>query len=144
MDGLVIARHNEICDKLIYLSQHAFTSAYVRSEPLIRQGCTRYEQDICQVSDKDKGTRGDVIVRGVWDRQVDAIIDVKLGDSDADTYKYEPMTVLLTRWENIKKDKHGKHCNNQRKHVLPFVLSVDVMLGREALVVISQLRRVIA
>ena len=55
------------------------------------------------------------MIRGLWDCQVDAIIDVKLGDSDADTYKYKPMTSLLSRWENIEKDKHGKHCHNQRK-----------------------------
>ena len=33
--GFVIARHNEIFDKLLYLSQHAFISEYVRAEPLI-------------------------------------------------------------------------------------------------------------
>ena len=47
--------------------------------------------------------RGDVMIRYLWDRQVDAIIDVKLRDADADTYKYEPMTSLLYRWEKIKK-----------------------------------------
>ena len=35
----------------------------------------------------------------LWDRQVDAIIDVKLGYSNADMHKYEPMTSLLARWE---------------------------------------------
>ena len=77
------------------------------------------------------------MVQGLWDRQVDAIIDVKIGDADADSYKYEPMAALLAQWEMIKKDKHGKHCHNQRKHLLPFVLSVDGMIGREALVVFS-------
>ena len=46
---------------------------------------------------------------------VDDIIAVKLGDSDADMYKYKPMASLLARWENIKKDKHGKHCHDQLK-----------------------------
>ena len=49
------------------------------------------------------------------------------------------MTSLLARWEKIKKDKHGKHCHKQRKHFLLFALSVDGMLGREALVVLFQL-----
>ena len=31
------------------------------------------------------------------DRQVEAIIDVKIGDADADSYKYEPMSVILAR-----------------------------------------------
>ena len=76
--------------------------------------------------------------------QVDVIIDIKLGDAYADTYKHEPMTSLLARWENIKKYKHGKHCHNQRKHSSPFVLSVDNMLGSKALVVLSQISRVMA
>ena len=84
------------------------------------------------------------MVRGLWDSQVDAIIDVKLGDADADTYKYEPMTAILTRWENTKKEKHGKLYHDERKLFSPFVLSADGILGREALVVLSQLIRFMA
>ena len=69
------------------------------------------------------------------------IIDVKIRYSYAYMYTYEPMTSLLVRWEKIKKDNHDKHCHNQQKHFSPFVLSVDILLGREALVVISQLIR---
>ena len=76
------------------------------------------------------------MIRVLWYRQVEAIIDVKFGDADADSYKYEPMAALLARWETIKKDKHGKHCHDQQKQFSPFVLSVDGMLGREALVIL--------
>ena len=140
--GLVIACHNEICDKLLYISQRAFTSAPVRAKPLIHQGRKISEIEIRQGSYKHKDTRGDVMVRGLWDRQVDATIDVKIGDDDADTYKYEPMTALLARWENTKKDKHGKDCHDQWKHFPPFVLSVDGKIGREYPVVLYQLSRV--
>ena len=54
MDGLFIARHNKICDKILYLSRRAFTSAFVRSKPLIYQGRTRSKQEIRQGSYKDK------------------------------------------------------------------------------------------
>ena len=84
------------------------------------------------------------MIRGLWDRQVNAIIDFKLGDSDADTYMYKPMTSLLARWENIKRYKHGKHCYAQRKHFSSFVLSVDGMVVMEVLVVLSQLSRFMA
>ena len=83
--GLVIARHNEIFDELLYLYPHAFTSAYVCAETLMHQGHTRSKQYILQGSDKQKNTRGDVMTRGLWDRQVDAIIGVKIGEADADT-----------------------------------------------------------
>ena len=79
------------------------------------------------------------MVQGLWDFQVDAIIDVKLDDTDSYSYEYEPMTALLARWETIKKEKHGKHCHNQRKIFSPFVLSVDGILGREALFMLLQL-----
>ena len=120
---LVIARHNKICDKILYLTWRAFLSASVHDKTLIHQSRTRSEQDICQGSDKDKETQGDVIIRVLWDRHVDAFIDIKLGDSDAYTYKYAPMTALLARWEKIKKDRYGKHCHDQRKHFSPFILS---------------------
>ena len=92
-----------------------------------------------QGSDKHKDTRGDVMIRVLWDRQVYAIVDINLGDFDTDTYKYNPMTSLLARWEKIKKDKHGKHCHDQQKHFSLFVISVDVMLDSKALVVIYKL-----
>ena len=85
--GLVITCQKEICDKLIYLSQRAFISEYVRAELLIRQGRTRSKKEIRHGSDKHKDTWGDVMIQGLWNHQVNAIIDVKLGESDADTYK---------------------------------------------------------
>ena len=54
------------------------------------------------------------------------------------------MAALLDQWETTKKDKHGKHCHNQWKHFSPFIISVNVMLGREALVVLAQLSRIMA
>ena len=79
------------------------------------------------------------MIRGLWDLQVEATIEVKLGDTDADLYKYKPIEALLARWETIKKDKHSKKCHYQQKLFLPFSLSVDVMLGREILIVLLQL-----
>ena len=54
------------------------------------------------------------MVRGLWDRQVEAIIDIKIGDIDADYYKYEPMAALLDRWWTINNEKHDEHSNDKR------------------------------
>ena len=81
------------------------------------------------------------MVQVLWDRQFNTTIEVKLGDADADSYKYEPMTALLARSETIKNDNHGKHYHDQRKHFSSFVLAVDGMLGRGSLVVLLQLSR---
>ena len=80
--------HNEIRDELLYLSRRAFTSESLRAKPLIHQGRTISEQEIRQGSDNHKDTIGDVVIRGLWDRQFNAIIDVKLGDADANMYTY--------------------------------------------------------
>ena len=39
----------------------------------------------------------------------------------------------------MKKDKHSKNCHKQREQFSPFVLSVDGILGKEALVVLANL-----
>ena len=104
--------------------------ASVHAKTLIHQGRIRSELDIRQGSDNHNNMRGDVMIQCLWDSQVDDIIDFKIGDADADTYKYKPIVSLLVRWENIKKDKHSKHCHDQQKHFSPFVISVDRMLRR--------------
>ena len=61
-------------------------------------------------------TRGGFLIRGLWESQTDAIIDVRFGDANADTYKYEPMDNLLARcmdpvpnaYEVIFKEKKRK------------------------------------
>ena len=63
-------------------------------------------------------TRGNVIIQGLWDRKTDTIIYVKLGDADADTYRFEPMLTLLDWWEKMKTDNHGNHYHKQQKHFL--------------------------
>ena len=44
----------------------------------------------------------------------------------------------------MKNDKHFKHCYDQRKHFSPFVLSIDGILGKEALVVLANLSQLMA
>ena len=84
------------------------------------------------------------MIQGLWYHQVEAIIGVKLGDADADSYQYEPMAALLSCWETIKKDNHGKHWHDQRKQISTFVLSVEWILGRESLALLLQLSQVMS
>ena len=60
-------------------------------------------------------TRDDVLIRGLWYRHTNTIIDVKIGNTDTDTYRFEPMLALMDWWEKTKKDKYGKKCHDQRK-----------------------------
>ena len=63
-------------------------------------------------------TRGDVLIWGLWEQQTDAIIDVKIGNDDTNTYKFDPMDNILDCWEEKNKDTHGKHCNEKWKMFL--------------------------
>ena len=74
-------------------------------------------------------TQGDVIIPGLWDRQNVVIIEVKLGDADAATYRFESMSALLAQWEKINKDKHGKHCHKQQ-YFSSFFLSMACNKGK--------------
>ena len=38
------------------------------------------------------------MIQCLWDIQVKEIIDVKLGDADTDSYKYEPTAALVAWW----------------------------------------------
>ena len=42
---------------------------------------------------------GYVLIWGLWESHTDTIIDVRFGDSDAKTYRREPMKNLLYQWE---------------------------------------------
>ena len=76
----------------------------------------------------------------LWGRQADAIIDIKLSDSDAYYYIFEAMTALLAWWEKINKYKNSKNYHEQPKHFSLFVISLNLMLGRKALVLSANLR----
>ena len=84
------------------------------------------------------------MIWGLWYWQAESIIDVKLGEADAGSYKYETMAALLDWWETIKKDKNGKHFHNRQKHFYLFAISVDGILGREALVLFANSSRIMA
>ena len=58
-------------------------------------GPYQIRRDIRQEGDKDKETQGDLMIQYVWDQHDDAIIDVKHDDSNTNSYKYDPMDVLL-------------------------------------------------
>ena len=70
------------------------------------------------------------MIRGLWDCHAEVIIEVKLGDADADSYIFEPIAGLLDWCKKTKKNKHGIHCHNQQKHFYTFVIYVDGMVGK--------------
>ena len=83
-------------------------------------------------------------IRGLWEIHIEAIIDVIFRHYYVETWKPEEMDKILARWRKIKKDNHSKYFHDQQKHVSPFFLSVDGMMGKEAQVVLTTLSRLMA
>ena len=49
------------------------------------------------------------------------------------------MDKILARRNKQNKDKHGNNCHEKWESFTPFVLSVDGMFGKEAMVVLANL-----
>ena len=107
--GLVITRHNKICDVIIHLTKQYLPPNCVRGETLIHQGRRRSEKELCHIGSVPQ-TRGDVSIRGLPERQMEEIIDVRFGDDDAYYYNTERMDKLLSGWKKLKKENHGQAC----------------------------------
>jgi hypothetical protein len=142
--GLVIFRHNEIRDEIAEMCTTAFSPAAVRDEPLIHPGrdATRGntvprtttaatpKKDDDQAPSEDE--RGDLSIRGFWEKGTYCIIDVRVTDTDQKSYRKRDPSKVLESQEKEKKKKYLSSCLENRRHFTPFVVSADGMLGREA------------
>ena len=100
---LIITCHNEIYDDIIHLTKQDFYPKCVHGKPLIHLGCSRYEEEVRRGGILTE-TRGDVSIRGQWEIQKSAIIDVRFGDSDTETWKPVIMNNFLKSWEKTNQN----------------------------------------
>ena len=85
--GLVVRRHNEICDALACLAYKD-----VIGEPVVRDG------------DADgPGLIADLGVRGMWQPQGEALFDVRVVDTDAQSYISRSVADVLVNAEEEEK-----------------------------------------
>ena len=126
-------RHNEVRDEIADLAQMAFGSSAVRIEPTVRESTTSVE-----------GLRADFSVRGVYENQVEASLDIRVTDTDAESFKLKSVPQVLKTQETEKKRKYKKACEERRWHFTPFVCSVDGALGKEAVGFLKRLAHKLA
>ena len=131
--GLVTRRHNEVRDEIADLAQMAYGTSAVRIEPTVREGTTNAE-----------GLRADISVRGVYENQVEASLDIRVTDTDAESFKLKSVLQVLKSQEMDKKRKYKKPCEERRWHFTPFICSVDGALGKEALGFLKRLAHKLA
>jgi hypothetical protein len=112
--GLVILRHNEIRDELGALCSQALTNSAIRDEPYIYPSRPTAEPNANTPSPNDKQVRdddrGDLLVRGFWTRGTDAIVDVRVTDTDVNTYRSLLPSKVLEKQEREKKKKYLEPC----------------------------------
>jgi hypothetical protein len=151
--GLVISRHNEIRDELSDLASKALSPSAVRDEPTIHN--SRTAKGTKDQEDKDhpvkrlfrnsiKEDRGDILIRGLWSRGTDCIIDVRMTDVDAKSNRSKTPIKVLAAHEREKKRKYLEACLEQRRHFSPFVVSTDGLFGIEAKTILKKLSSLLA
>ena len=112
---LVIRCHNEIRDALACLVY----------KDVIR------EPVVCDSDANGPGLIADLGVRGVWQPQGEALFDVCVVDTDAQSYISCSVADVLVSAEEEKKRKNRLAAEARHASFSPFVVSVDGALGKE-------------
>ena len=117
--GLVITRHNEICEKIIHFAKQYLFPNCVRGKTLIHKGHRISEKEVRQRGSAPE-TCDDVYIRELSEIQTEEMIDVKFRDDDAHFWNTVIMDKLLSGWKKINKKNHGQACYDQRRYFLCF------------------------
>ena len=160
--GLVHVRHEDIASEWRWLASCAFSPSHVEREPYIESSAGRRAREAAAAAQgPDPATtrapnppptppptpatpagattpvpdekRGDVGIFGLWTRGRQAILDVRVTDTDARSYRHKAPARVLAEQEREKKDKYHARCQELRKDFTPLIYSVDGMAGREAI-----------
>ena len=154
--GLVVLRHDEIAGEVMEWGSKALTPSAVRVEPLIHLDSTAADGDEAEApttnTDTNRpskhtandGKRGDILMRGLYQRGLDCIIDVRVTDLDCKSNRNQDPEKVLARQEKQKKTKYLQACLKQRRSFVPFVVSTDGMLGFEATNLIRRIAQKLA
>jgi hypothetical protein len=151
--GLVILRHNEINHELADLSSKALSPSAIRDEPLIHPDnrslngprANPTEEPVQHIKSRSNDEdRRDLLVRGLWQRGTDCIIDVRVTNINNKSQRHQPPEKVLLKHEREKKSKYLRACLEQRRHFTPFVVSTDGQIGPEAEVLLKRLSALLA
>ncbi len=71
-------------------------------------------------------------MRGVWQPQSEALLDIRVVDTDTQSYVQRAVSAVLATAEREKKRKYTQAVEARQASFSPFVLSVDGFLAHEA------------
>ena len=118
--GLVI-RHNEVRDAIGDLSVLAWGQVF--REPIVRES---------DIRNKSPALVADLAIRGVWSHRSEALLDICVVNTDAQSYLSRSQSDVLAKAEEEKKAKYLSACEARRALFTPICVSVDSMVGRKA------------
>uniref|UniRef100_A0A0G4I474 Uncharacterized protein n=1 Tax=Chromera velia CCMP2878 TaxID=1169474 RepID=A0A0G4I474_9ALVE len=121
--GHVGSRHNEVNQAWYDLTELAFALAVGRGEPVVR------------VEGEVPGRPafyGDFSVRELWARQRQAILDIRVVNTQAASYVQGDWQKVLTRSATGEKEQYAKPCRDKGYDFTPLVSSVDGALEKDA------------
>ena len=116
--GLVIHRHNEVQDAFGDLADLAW--GQVVKEPIVREATTSTPALIANLA-----------VTGAWTPQTEALFDIRVIDTDTQSYRHQIPLQVLTTAEREKKNKYSATCEERRVLFTPLWISVDGLFCRE-------------
>ena len=99
--GLVTQRHNEVRDAFGDLSSLAWNQ--VIKEPVVRESSALFDSPALVA---------DLSVRGVWVLQAEALFDIRVIDTDAQSYRAQSPIDVLSVAEREKKKKYQEACSD--------------------------------
>ena len=109
--GLVSRCHNEIRDAIGDLASLVWGN--VVREPVVCDGSTS----------SDGALVADLCVRGVWIPQSEALFDIRVVDTDAQSYRSRTPLAVLCSAECDKKRKYLQACLDRRATFTPLCVS---------------------
>ena len=118
--GLIIQRHNEIRDAIGDLAALAWSS--VKREPIVKEAYNGDSSDVLVA---------DLCIRGVWLPQAEALFEIRIIDTDAQSYLSQPPASVILTAEKEQKRKYLNASVARRAHS-PLCFWVDGVAGSEA------------
>ena len=133
--GLIVRRHDEMKEEIGFLASQELRPTAVCDEPVIH---TSRESD-AELIRNNREEHGDLLIRGLFEKGIDAILDIRVVNPDSSSYRRIDHTQVVNRAEREKKRKYEEECLNQRKSFTPFVTTTDGFIGVEGEKVMKRL-----
>jgi len=124
--GLVSHRRNEVRDAFGDLASLIWSP--VMKEPIV-----------CNSSEGADALIADLCVCGAWEPQTNTLFDIRVVDTDAQSYHARIPHDVLSTVKGEKKHKYLQTCQDQHATFTPLCVLVDGMLGSEAEVFVKRM-----